>query len=71
LPTAPRLDLSHTSSSLTFSWPTYWVGYNLVSAPTVPSPTWSPLTPGPTMVGGRNILTRTIGTGNQFFRLKY
>ena len=71
LPTQPRIAVTRSGDNMIMSWPTYWVGYNLVSAPTVTSPTWGSMTPEPTMIGGRNIVTNTIGTDNQFFRLNY
>ena len=72
LPTAPRLNVTRSPNAVVLSWPTYWVGHNLESSTGFEPPTsWRPVTPSPTLVGGSNIFTGTIGTEKEFFRLKY
>ena len=64
--TPPLVSLQNNGNgTLTISWPMSATGYTLTSAPSVPSPSWSP-------VAGvvNNSVTVTVGPGNQFFRLE-
>jgi hypothetical protein len=53
------------------TWPTNAAGFTLEStADLLSSNSWSPVSPDPAVINGQNTVSNTIGSGNQFYRLK-
>ena len=61
----PALGIQKSGSNATLSWSTATGGWALESSPSLSSPSWTPV-PGV----ANNSVTVSIGTGNQFFRLR-
>jgi hypothetical protein len=64
----PRLAASVSGTTLTLSWPL--VPFNLLSSPSLSSPTWTTVTTGITQVGNQFQYTTPVGT-QKFYRLSY
>lgn len=63
--TNPTIVLARSANQLTISWASDVTGFTLESSPTLANPAWTAVTGV-----ANNSATITIGTGNQFFRLK-
>jgi hypothetical protein len=67
--TPPHLTIIPSGAGVVLGWPTNAAGFTLQSATDLIWPVWSPVSPGPVVVNGRNILTNPISGTQQFFRL--
>jgi hypothetical protein len=68
---APTLAASRAGNNLVLSWGTNWTGYSLYSA-TSPSPnaTWTKVATAPAVVGKMKMVTDSLASGAQFYRLR-
>jgi len=64
----PRLAVSQSGGTITISWPL--VPFNLLSSPSVSSPTWTPVTTGISQVGSQFQYSTAAGAPT-FYRLSY
>jgi hypothetical protein len=69
---SPReLGIVRLGDQVVITWPTNAVGFTLESTTDLLlSNSWSPVAPAPVVINGQNTVTNTIGSGNQFYRLK-
>jgi hypothetical protein len=65
-PPSPKMTLGLQGGTLTIRWPTEAIGFKLQSTPVLPATTWQDVTGSE----ATNSVSVTIGTGNQYFRLK-
>ena len=66
----PQLSISNSSGNVVLSWPAVQSTFQLQSAPSLTSASWSKvLFPPPVQNGSSITVTLPIGTGPQFFRL--
>jgi len=64
------LNIQKAGSNVILSWPTNVPGFNLVSSTNLVAPFWNPVSPQPTVVNGRNVVTNPIAGSQQFYRLE-
>jgi uncharacterized repeat protein (TIGR03803 family) len=73
----PQLTLIPSGPNLILTWPTNagafsYAGYTLQSTTNLgPSAVWSTNSPGPVVIGGQNVVIKTISGTQQFFRLSH
>jgi hypothetical protein len=69
---AVQLQVSHSGTSFTFTWPAFASGYSLESTPSMAPPViWTPVTnPAPQIVNGQYTVTINVSAGTGFFRLR-
>jgi hypothetical protein len=65
----PQLNLQTTNSSVVVSWPTNATGLSLESTANLAGG-WSPVTNLPTAVGNQFVITNSVASGSQFYRLR-
>lgn len=66
----PVLKTSLLPAGLTLSWQTNVAGFIAESTTDPAAPVWTPVTAGPTITNGMNVLTPPLTPGNQFYRLR-
>jgi pimeloyl-ACP methyl ester carboxylesterase len=67
----PVLGIVRAGDQVVITWPTNAAGFTLEStADLLSSNSWSPVSPDPVVINGQNTVSNTIGSGNQFYRLK-
>jgi hypothetical protein len=67
----PRLNIrAVNSSNIGLSWPTNAMDYSLEYASNMPASVWFPVTNSPIVVGDKFVLTVSIDSQQQFFRLR-
>jgi len=66
----PQVSLTTSGNQSVVSWPTNATGLSLESTTELRSGTWSPVTNSPGMVGSQYVITNSISTGAQFYRLR-
>jgi hypothetical protein len=69
LTTAVNVKATLSGGTVTLSWPAAAAGFTLMSKPTLPSGTWSPVSPAATLVGTQWQVTVPTSGGAKFFRL--
>jgi hypothetical protein len=67
----PTLNFTHSGNQVIFSWPTNAAGFSLVSSPSLPASTWTPIAATPQVVGSQFVLSNTMAGAKQFFRLAH
>ncbi len=65
----PALGFTRAGGQITLSWPTNSSGFILVSAPSLNSTTWQPVSATPSIVGNNYMLTSAATGSGQFYRL--
>ena len=70
----PQLTIIPAEPYVILTWPTdyggfIYAGYTLQSTTNLVSPVWTPVSPGPVVIGGENVVINTISGRQQFFRL--
>lgn len=66
----PQLVLRHTTSQITFSWPTNFPGFKLQSTDNLNFTNWIDCADSPAMVGEQYVVTNSASAGIRFYRLK-
>lgn len=70
LPARPQLNIITSGKNIILTWPTNAVGFNLQSTTNIVSPeVWSTVSPAPIVVDGQNVVTNTISSKQEFYRL--
>ena len=65
----PALGFSRSGGQLVFSWPTNAASFTLTTASSLTSPVWASVAATPFVVNDQYVVTNSITTGNQFYRL--
>ena len=67
----PQITTTRTGSTLVIAWPADASAYILEHTTSLTPPAvWTPVPTPPIRVGSQNMVTVTIGSGNEFFRLR-
>jgi hypothetical protein len=66
---APSLHATVQGSTLVLAWPTNTLGFGLEYTTNLPGTNWTPISSGPTVVGGQKVVTNTLMVGEGFYRL--
>jgi hypothetical protein len=67
----PPLLFAHQANALVLFWPTNYEGFSVQANATPTDPNGWVSMGGPSAIGAFNFVTNSIGTANQFFRLKH
>ena len=66
---APKLDMVLSGTNAILTWPTNFIEFNLQSTTNLASLAWSPVSPGPTVVNGQNVVTNPVSSTRKFYWL--
>jgi hypothetical protein len=66
----PTLEISQVGNNVVLSWPLAATGFGLQTA-TAPGANWSNVVATPFTIGSSLVVTSSISTNSQFFRLNY
>jgi uncharacterized delta-60 repeat protein/uncharacterized repeat protein (TIGR01451 family) len=67
----PQITTTRTGNNLVIAWPADANGYTLEhTASLTPPAVWTPVATAPVRVGNQKTVTLSIGSGNEFFRLR-
>lgn len=66
----PMLGIEPLANQILLSWPTQAASFSLESAPLISGATWTSMTNLPAVVGNQFVVTNSVGTSNQFYRLR-
>jgi hypothetical protein len=66
----PALQIAQAGGNAVINWPLSAAGFNLETAPSLSSASWSNVTDAVEIVGMKNFVTNTPGVGAKFFRLR-
>ena len=70
-PNAPYLHLTRSGNTVILSWPSSGTTFNLQSTAALNPSAWGSVLPLPSVTGGTNYVTNTVGAGKTFYRLSY
>ena len=68
---APTLTLTLSAPNVVVTWPSTFTGYTLQSATNLASPSWSTVSPSPSVVGGLFTVTDATSGTARFYRLTH
>jgi len=66
---SPQLTFSLSGTNFILTWPGSVTGFTLQSSPSLSSPAWSAVSPGPVIVNGHNTVTNPMSGTQNYYRL--